>query len=84
MGKCLCRDPYATFLAEYKRLRTHDYSACSLAEVEGKACVGGHVSVINRADFNRTDFRYGLVSNKQLPWMSPMAVEERLRETQRD
>jgi hypothetical protein len=53
----LCRDPYATFLAEYKRLRTHDYSSCSLAGVEGKACQGGHVSVISKGDFNATDFR---------------------------
>jgi hypothetical protein len=53
-----CRDPYATFLAEYKRLRTHDYSSCSLASAQGKACHGGHVSVIRKEDFNATDFRY--------------------------
>ncbi|WIA38282.1 hypothetical protein OEZ86_001622 [Tetradesmus obliquus] len=52
------RDPYATFLAEYKRLRSHDYGSCSLAAVPGKECSGGHVSVIKRAEFNSTDFRH--------------------------
>jgi hypothetical protein len=53
----LCRDPYATFLAEYKRLRSHDYGSCSLTAVEGQACKGGHVSVMKRSEFNASDFR---------------------------
>lgn len=52
------RDPYATFLAEYKRLRSHDYGSCSLTAVEGQACKGGHVSVMKRSEFNASDFRH--------------------------
>ncbi|KAF8056121.1 hypothetical protein HT031_006472 [Scenedesmus sp. PABB004] len=52
------RDPFATFLAEYKRLRTHDYSSCSLGLAEeGQVCHGGHVASVTRSDFDRTDFR---------------------------
>lgn len=51
------RDPYSTFLAEYKRLRTHDYDACSHGLSNGQDCKGGHVSVIHTVDFNATDFR---------------------------
>jgi hypothetical protein len=52
------RDPFATFLAEYKRLRTHDYDSCSDGLSDGsQPCKGGHVSVIRKTDFNRTDFR---------------------------
>jgi hypothetical protein len=53
----LHRDPYATFVAEYKRLKAHDYSSCSHVLAEGQECKGGHVSAMNKADFNATDFR---------------------------
>jgi hypothetical protein len=52
------RDPYATFLAEYKRLRTHEYDSCSDGLSDGsQPCKGGHVSVIKKVDFNKPDFR---------------------------
>jgi hypothetical protein len=64
-----CRDPYATFLAEYKRILAHDYDKCSHGLADGQDCKGGHVSILRQADFDPKHFRWGVTAARALTSM---------------